>query len=50
VFSARSYHSNGVNVAFMDGSTRFISDSVELSVWCAISTRSGGETISADQF
>ncbi len=50
LFPARSYHSGGVNVVFMDGSSRFIGNGVSLSVWLAISTRSGGETTSADQF
>ncbi len=46
VFPARSYHPAGVNPLFMDGSSRYIHDTVALPVWRAISTRAGGETIS----
>lgn len=42
---ARAHHGAGVNVLFLDGSTRFISDSVELNVWRAMATRSGGEVV-----
>lgn len=41
--TARSFHPDVVNVALMDGSVRSISDSVELEVWRALSTRNGGE-------
>ena len=43
--SARSAHPGGVNVAFADGHVRFVSDSVELSLWRALGTRDGGEPI-----
>lgn len=43
VFSARSFHSNGVNAACMDGSVRFIKDSVSLNTWRALATRSSGD-------
>lgn len=46
VFSARSYHPGGVNTLFMDGCVRFTSDTVNVAVWRAVGTRSGGETIS----
>jgi hypothetical protein len=39
----RSYHSSGVHCLMMDGSARFISSSIGLSVWRAMGTRSGGE-------
>ncbi len=42
-FTARSYHPKGVNVLFCDGSTRFVADSVERSIWRAMSTRCGYE-------
>ena len=45
VFKASSYHAGGVNALLMDGSTRFFSDSVNLGVWRALATRSGGELI-----
>jgi prepilin-type processing-associated H-X9-DG protein len=46
---ASSYHSGGVNVGFLDGSVKFVKDSVNQNAWWAISTKSGGEVISADQ-
>lgn len=42
--AARSLHSSGVTTALADGSVRFTSDSIELSIWRALSTRAGGET------
>ncbi len=46
--SARSNHSGGVNVLFLDGSVRFISNSINLGNWRALSTRAGGEVIAID--
>jgi hypothetical protein len=46
VFPGRSYHVGGVNVLLMDGSARFVVDSVNLATWRAIATRSGGEVVS----
>jgi prepilin-type processing-associated H-X9-DG protein len=46
--AARSEHMNGVNVAFADGSTRFINDTVELTIWRALGTRDGREVIQPD--
>lgn len=43
--AARSRHPGGVNVAFVDGSVRFVNDSIGLSVWRSLSTRNGGEAI-----
>jgi prepilin-type N-terminal cleavage/methylation domain-containing protein len=43
--AARSRHIAGVNAMKADGSVAFISDSVDLSVWQSVSTRSGGEII-----
>jgi prepilin-type processing-associated H-X9-DG protein len=40
-----SGHSGGCNVALADGSTRFVSESVDNTTWRAVSTRMGGETI-----
>jgi prepilin-type processing-associated H-X9-DG protein len=45
VFKATSYHPGGVNAALMDGSVRFFTDGVDLRVWRAVSTRSGGEVV-----
>jgi prepilin-type N-terminal cleavage/methylation domain-containing protein/prepilin-type processing-associated H-X9-DG protein len=48
--AARSYHPGGVNVAFCDGSVRFIKDTVSLTVWRALGTRAAGEVLSADSY
>ena len=45
-----SFHPGGTNLLVMDGSVRFIKDGVALSVWNALGTISGGETISADAY
>ncbi len=45
VVTARSEHSNGVNVMFADGSVRFLQGSVQRSVWRALGTRNGGEIV-----
>jgi prepilin-type N-terminal cleavage/methylation domain-containing protein/prepilin-type processing-associated H-X9-DG protein len=41
-----SYHPGGVNVAFGDGSVRFVRDSIDLASWRAMGTRSGGDIAS----
>jgi len=46
--SARSAHSNGVYVVFMDGSVKFVKNSIDLMVWRALATRSGHEMISVN--
>jgi prepilin-type N-terminal cleavage/methylation domain-containing protein len=43
--TARSHHVGLVNVALMDGSTRSISNDVDLQVWRAASTRNGMELL-----
>jgi prepilin-type processing-associated H-X9-DG protein len=48
--AARSNHPGGVNVVFCDGHVQFVKDSVNLNSWRALSTRKGGEVISADAF
>ncbi|WP_165074174.1 DUF1559 domain-containing protein [Paludisphaera rhizosphaerae] len=48
--AARSYHSGGVNVAFCDGSVRFIKDSISLPTWRALGSKAGGEIVSADSY
>ncbi len=48
--TASSYHRGGVNVLFMDGSVKFVKEGVSLQTWLAISTRAGGEVVSADSF
>jgi prepilin-type N-terminal cleavage/methylation domain-containing protein/prepilin-type processing-associated H-X9-DG protein len=46
--AARSRHNGGVNVAMGDGSVRFISDTILLWPWRALSTRAGGESVGQD--
>lgn len=41
--TARSDHPGGVNVARMDGSIDFLSESVESDIWRALGTAAGGE-------
>jgi prepilin-type N-terminal cleavage/methylation domain-containing protein/prepilin-type processing-associated H-X9-DG protein len=48
VITASSNHAGGVNVGFMDGSVRFVKDSVNQMAWWAISTYGQGEVVSAD--
>ncbi len=43
--AARSAHPGGVNCAFGDGAMRFITNSVNLSVWQALCSSHGGETL-----
>jgi prepilin-type N-terminal cleavage/methylation domain-containing protein/prepilin-type processing-associated H-X9-DG protein len=45
---ASSNHSGGVNVGFLDGTVRFVKNTVAPATWWAIATKSGGEVISAD--
>ncbi|MDR2346078.1 MAG: DUF1559 domain-containing protein [Planctomycetaceae bacterium] len=60
VFSANSYHNNGVNVVFVDGSVHFITDTINAGsssssqassgkspygIWGALGTPSGGESV-----
>jgi len=42
--AARSQHTGGVNVSMADGSVRFVTDSIDLAIWRAAGTRSGGES------
>jgi prepilin-type N-terminal cleavage/methylation domain-containing protein/prepilin-type processing-associated H-X9-DG protein len=50
LFSASSNHPGGVNVLFMDGSVRFVKNTVDYRPWYAISTPKGGEAVSSDAF
>jgi prepilin-type N-terminal cleavage/methylation domain-containing protein/prepilin-type processing-associated H-X9-DG protein len=47
---ANSRHPSGVNVAFCDGSVKFIKSSIGLPTWWALGSRAGGEVISSDQY
>jgi prepilin-type N-terminal cleavage/methylation domain-containing protein/prepilin-type processing-associated H-X9-DG protein len=43
--TARSYHSGGVNALMLDGSVRFVSDTIPVATWRALGTRAGGEVV-----
>jgi prepilin-type N-terminal cleavage/methylation domain-containing protein/prepilin-type processing-associated H-X9-DG protein len=45
-----SNHSGGVNVTLLDGSVRFIKNSISNLTWWALATKAGGEVISADSY
>jgi prepilin-type N-terminal cleavage/methylation domain-containing protein/prepilin-type processing-associated H-X9-DG protein len=45
---ASSYHPGGVNVTMLDGSVKFVKNSVSPQTWWAIATKAGGEVISSD--
>lgn len=43
--TSRSYHAGGVNVVLMDGSVRFLTNSIPQATWRALGTRNGGEVV-----
>jgi len=45
ITTARSLHPGGVNALMGDGSTRFVSESIQRPVWRALGTRNGGELV-----
>jgi prepilin-type N-terminal cleavage/methylation domain-containing protein/prepilin-type processing-associated H-X9-DG protein len=50
LITAKSNHQGGVNMLFLDGSVKFIKDSVNPGTYGAMATVAGGEVISADSF
>jgi len=46
--TARSYHTGGVNALLMDGSVRFVSNSISTRTWLGLGTRAGGEVPGSD--
>jgi prepilin-type N-terminal cleavage/methylation domain-containing protein len=44
ILSARSRHIGGVHAAMCDGTVRFVRQNIDISIWRALSTISGGET------
>jgi prepilin-type N-terminal cleavage/methylation domain-containing protein/prepilin-type processing-associated H-X9-DG protein len=49
VMAASSMHPGGVNVLFVDGRVRFVSEDVDREIWFGIGTRDGREPISENQ-
>lgn len=47
--AARSRHTGGVNAVMLDGSVRFVADSVDLAIWRAASTTRGEEIYNLSQ-
>jgi prepilin-type N-terminal cleavage/methylation domain-containing protein/prepilin-type processing-associated H-X9-DG protein len=45
-----SNHPGGVNVCMSDGSVKFVKDSVNLTTWWALGTRSQNEIVSSDSY
>jgi prepilin-type processing-associated H-X9-DG protein len=45
-----SYHPGGANFAFCDGSVKFLKSTTDPRVLSALSTRAGGEVISASDY
>ncbi len=48
--SASSRHSGGVNATMMDGSVKFIKDSVNPTTWWALGTKGGSEVVDASSY
>ena len=46
--TSRSFHSAGVNALLLDGSVRFVNNSIATEIWQAIGTRHGAEIASVD--
>jgi prepilin-type N-terminal cleavage/methylation domain-containing protein/prepilin-type processing-associated H-X9-DG protein len=49
-WSFRSLHPGGLNMAFADGSVKFIKTSIAWMTYRALGTRAGGEVVSADAY
>ncbi|MCR9120096.1 MAG: DUF1559 domain-containing protein, partial [bacterium] len=44
-----SRHPTGVQVLLCDGSVRFVTETINLATWRAVSTRGNGEVASLDE-
>jgi prepilin-type processing-associated H-X9-DG protein len=49
-FGSRSRHPGGVNSVMCDGHVQFIKNSINLNIWRALSTTTGGEIVSSDSY
>src|SRR3954467_7885026 len=50
MITASSNHAGGVNCCFLDGSVKFIKDSISQPAWWAMSTRAGGEILDVGSY
>jgi len=50
IVGSSSYHPGGVNCLMLDGSVKFIKDTVSPTTWFALGTVDWGETISSDAY
>jgi len=50
MYGLSSYHPGGANVAFADGSVRFLKSSTAMNVIWSLGSKDGGEVISSDSF
>jgi prepilin-type N-terminal cleavage/methylation domain-containing protein/prepilin-type processing-associated H-X9-DG protein len=48
--AARSKHPGGVNVSMVDGSVRFVKNTVSARVWWAVGSIAGSEVVSSDAY
>jgi len=48
--TAGSSHVGGVNVGIMDGSTKFVTSNLDLTIWRAVGTRGTGEVVDMEAF
>ena len=46
----KSHHPGGANFVFVDGSVRFLKQSINMYTYCSLGSRNGGEVISADAY
>ncbi|MDG3007674.1 DUF1559 domain-containing protein [Paludisphaera mucosa] len=50
IYGLSSYHSGGCNIAFGDGSVRFLKASTSNTIVWALGSREGGEVVSSDSY
>ncbi len=50
MIGASSNHSGGVNMGMLDGSVKFIKNSISQTVWWSLATKNGGEVIDASSY
>ncbi len=43
--TSRSYHPNGIHALFMDGSVRYVANTIDILTWRSVGTRAGREVV-----